>query len=172
MKINFYPEYDNPEFEKAAREYEEIWNREGEKITAVIEKISVLKFKEKIINSVVYRYISFSHPLSLQADVPSNLKAATLTHELCHRLLAGNEIWPRVKRGHPNHRLEQHKLLDLILYDILIDLFGKKKSDEEIRYEISLWNQEEISPYKIAWDWALAMTREERQKEFKKYLPK
>lgn len=172
MEINFYPDSDNKDFEKAAEEYEKIWKEQGEKITSTIEKISGLKFKEKIINAVVYKYVSFSHPLSLQADVPTNLKATTLIHELCHRLLAGNEIWPKVGRDHPDHRLEQHKLLNLILYGTLLELFGKDITNKEIAYEISLWNHKGISPYKIAWDWVLAMTKEERQKEFKKYLAK
>ncbi len=172
MKINFYPEYDNPEFEKAAKEYEKIWNEEGKRITSVIEIISNLKFKEKIINAVVYEYVSYSHPLSLQADVPTELKTTTLAHELCHRLLIGNGVKPKTNWDDSNHRLELHKLLDLILYDILVDVFGKGIADKEIEYEISLWTGKDISPYKIAWDWALSMTREERQKEFKKYLPK
>ena len=172
MKINFYPECDNPEFEKAAKEYQKIWEKDGTKITTTIERVSGLKFKEKVINAIVQKYVSYSSPLRLQANVPIKLKATTLTHELCHRALTGNDIKNKVLWNHPSYTLELHKVLDLILYDILIDLFGQETADEEIKYEVSLWDGKDISPYKIAWDWALQMSREKRQKEFKKYYPK
>ena len=44
MIIKFYPESDNPVFEKAAREYAKIWQKEGDKIVTAIEQISGLKF--------------------------------------------------------------------------------------------------------------------------------
>jgi hypothetical protein len=65
-----------------------------------------------------------------------------------------------------------HKHIDLILYDIWVDLYGEKFAKEEIDYEISLWNGKGISPYKTAWDWALKMIKQERRQEFQKYLPK
>lgn len=172
MKINFYPDHDNTELEEAAKEYGKIWEKEGDKIVHTIERVTGLKFKEKIINAVIYQYVSYSHPLSLQADVPSKFKASTLTHELCHRILSGNRVESTTQWDHPDYRLDVHKLLNLVLYDILTEIFGKNLTSEEIDYEISLWNGKGISPYKAAWDWALSMTKEQRQKKFKKYLPK
>ena len=170
MKINFYPESDNPDFEKAAKEYRLIWEKEGDRIRSAIEKISGLKFKEKIINAVTSDYISYSIPLKLQSDLSIENKGGTLVHELCHRLLVGNNVRFDFSYEDKNWNMEIHKQVDLILYDIFVELYGEKFAKKEIEYEISLWDMKGISPYKIAWDFALSMTKEKRQKEFKRYL--
>jgi hypothetical protein len=167
MQINFYPEYDNPEFEKAAKKYGKIWEEEGDKIIEVIEKISGLKFKEKIINAITYKYGSWAYPLSLQVDLPPKFKKCSIIHELCHRLVRGNNFETK------KYTIKNtHKQIDLILFDILSTLYGEEIAKEEIEFEISLWTGKGISPYKIAWDWALSMTKEERQKLWKKSLRK
>jgi hypothetical protein len=172
MIINFYPEYDNPKFEKAAKEYAKLWKEEGERITKTIEEVSGLKFKERIINAIVYDRISMSHPLQLQTGLSLKEKRGTIAHEICHRLLWSNKIkWEDIKGKH-GFRLLTHRPLDLILYDILVELYGEKVAKEEVKFEIELWDEKDVSPYKIAWDWALGMTKEERKKEFKKYLKK
>lgn len=170
MIINFYPEQNNPDFEKAAGEYAKIWKKEGNKIVSVIEKVSGLKFKEKAINALTYDEISYSVPLQLQSNISLVHKKGTLVHELCHRLIVGNDIRLDVGYEDKNWNLEVHKHVDLILYDILVELYGEGFAKKEIEYEISLWTGKDISPYKIAWEWATSMTKEDRQKEFKKYL--
>jgi hypothetical protein len=172
MQINFYPSYDNPQFEKAAKEYTKIWNEEGERITKSIEKISGLKFQEKIINAIIYGNISYSHPLQLESEISNEEKRGTIIHELCHRLLLANKIkWENIK-GKNGFYLLAHRPVDLILYDIWTQLYGEDFAKRHVKQEISLWNQKGISPYKTAWDWALGMTKAERQREFKKYLLK
>lgn len=171
MQINFYPEYDNPKFEKAAKEYARLWRKEGQKIIAVIEKISGLKFEEQIINAIIYDRISMSHPLQLQAGLSLEEKKGTITHELCHRLLWSNKIkWEKIE-GENGFYLLTHRPVDLILYDIWIELYGETFAKEEVKSEIKLWTEKGISPYKIAWDWALGMSKEQRHEEFQKYLP-
>jgi len=172
MQINFYPEEDNPEFEKAAEEYAKIWKEEGNKIVTAIEKVGELKFKEKIINAIIYNEISFSVPLKLQANNSMEHKKGTLTHELCHRLVVGNNITLKSGKTYNSWTMAVHKHIDLILYDIYVELYGETFAKKEIAYEISLWTGKGISPYKTAWDWALSMTKEERQKLWKKILSK
>lgn len=172
MQINFYPEYDNSDFEKAAKEYANIWSEEGQRITETIEKISGLKFREKTINAVIHNRISYSHPLQLQTGLSLEEKRGTITHELCHRLLLANEIkWEKIK-GKNGFYLLAHRPVDLILYDIWIKLYGKNFAKKHVKYEIALWDVKGISPYKIAWDWALGMTKDKRHQEFQKYLQK
>lgn len=170
MQINFYPESDNPKFEKAAKEYAKIWAEEGERIVKTIEKISGLKFKEKIINAIIYTEISYSVPLKLQSDISIGHKKGTLVHELCHRLVVGNNILVKTGKTYNSWTMAIHKHIDLILYDIFVELYGESFARKEIDYEISLWTGKEVSPYKTAWDWALGMTKEQREKEFKKYF--
>jgi hypothetical protein len=170
MQINFYPERDNPEFEKAAEEYEKIWEKEGNKIIKTIEKISGLKFKEKIINAIIYNKISYSVPLKLQADISIEHKKGTLAHELCHRIVVGNHIHVKTRKTYTGWNADIHKHIFLILHDILVELYGDNFAKEEVKFEISLWNGKGISPYKTAWDWVLSMTKEERQKLWKKSI--
>lgn len=173
MIINFYPEYDNPKFEKAAKEYAKIWNEEGNRIVKTIEEVSGLKFKEKIINAIVCKKISYSNPLRFQAALSLEQKKGTVVHELCHRLLNGNNINYEKLKGENAIFLIYHKPVDLILYDIWIELYGGNFAKKHIEHEIDLWRitgSKGISPYKTAWDWALKMTKEQRQKEFYKYF--
>jgi hypothetical protein len=172
MRINFYPEYDNPEFEKAAKEYAEIWKNEGDKITKTIEKVSGLRFKENLINAIIYKDISYSIPLKLQGNISAEHKKGALVHELCHRIVVGNNIHVKTGKTYIDWNIDIHKHIFLILHDIRVELYGENFEKKEVDFEISLWDGKGISPYKIAWDWALAMTREGRQKLWKKLLKK
>jgi hypothetical protein len=54
--------------------------------------------------------------------------------------------------------LDDHRLLDLFLYDVWTDLYGQAFADRMVSIE------RRIGPaYEAAWTWALAMTREQRQ---------
>ena len=85
-------------------------------------------------------------------------------------MLWGNKIkWEKIK-GKNGFYLLTHRPVDLILYDIWIELYSENFAKKEVAYEISLWSHGGVSPYKIAWDWALAMTKKQRHEEFQKYL--
>ena len=171
MQINFYPEQNNPKFEKAVEEYSELWQKEGKKITETIEKVSGLKFKEKVINALIYNEISYSLPLQLQAGLSIEHERGIITHELCHRLIVGNDAkFKKLPKDPFKWNIEVHKPVMLILYDVWTMLYGEDFAEKEVAYEISLWTHGEISPYKVVWDWALAMTKAERKKEFRKYF--
>jgi len=172
MIINFYPEQDNSKFEKAAKEYKRIWEKEGDAIAEAIEKVSGLKFREKIINAIIYMDVSYSIPLKLQADIPIEHKKGVLVHELCHRIVVGNNIAVKTEETRDARNRDIHKHIDLILYDVWVELYGENFAKNEIDFEINLWSGKGISPYKIAWDWALSMMKEERQKLWKKSLKK
>lgn len=172
MQINFYPSWDKPEYEIAAKEYSEIWAKQGKRIIETIEKISGLNFREKVINAVTFGGHSYSAPLQLQSKISVENKKGSLVHELCHRLLLGNNISIKLPKDRYKYFIEVHKPVMLILYDIWIELFGEDYAKKQIEYEISEWDEEGTSPYKIVWDWALKMTKEQRQKEFRKYFKK
>lgn len=170
MQINFYPEYDNPDFERAAKEYAAIWEKEGERIIAAIEKISGLKFKEKIINAITYGRLSQAFPLQLNSLSPIELRKGDLIHELCHRLLRKNNIkWEKIEEENASFFIS-HRPLDLILYDIWVELYGEEFPKKQIEFEINEWTGDGISPYEKMWDWALEMTKEQRHEKFQKYL--
>ncbi len=56
---------------------------------------------------------------------------------------------------------EVHKIIFLILYDILVDLYGKKIADANVQEE-STYSKE----YKLAWEWALSMPKKERKQKY------
>ncbi len=159
MKINFYPESDNPKFIAGAKEYQELWDSEGERIQEVMERLTSLRFKEKEINALVFEGISFSYPLRLRANHPSI--RGVLTHELLHRLLEGNGL----KTKDP---VEAHTWLDLKLYEIWVELYGEDFAKKSVELEYTYH-----SPiYKQCWEWALALTPEARTQQFKELIEK
>ena len=134
MKINFYPESDKPEFIIAATEYTSIWQSDGQKIVKSIEDATKLKFKTGAIYAVTFEGISYSVPMRLRSSYSHSHIVATVIHELLHRLLVDHDFW---LFDSSNHSEEVHKIIDLVLYDVWVDVLGKKIADESREKEIS-----------------------------------
>jgi hypothetical protein len=90
VKIEFSPE--SEKYNQATIEYRTLWNNEGKRMVEAMEKVSGVKFTENEVRAIVYEGISSSgmgnDPMKLRASYPSDVKKATLIHELGHRLLA------------------------------------------------------------------------------------
>lgn len=162
LKIFFHPDPVIPEIETSVREYQNIWSESGDAILEAIHKISGLEIKETEIHAIVRESMSQAYPLTLRASYKSNTKYATIIHELLHRLFNDSGIFV-LKNAPKDGGLLSHKVVNLVLYDIWIELKGKDFADEEMRVESS---RTEI--YEHAWSWALAMTIEERKAIFTK----
>jgi len=159
LQINFYPESNKEEFIKAAGEYKKIWEKDGRRIVKTIERYSSLAFKTKAINALTFEGISYSIPMQLRSSYNYNREKGAFIHELIHRLLVDNNfIFPK-----KNFTENLHKVIDLILYDIWVDLLGKNGAEDNKKVEISYGNP----AYKKAWEWALSFSKEERAKKFK-----
>ncbi len=165
MQINFYPESDKLEFIQAVSEYNEIWQRDGEKIVQTIEEISGLKFKTNIINAVVFDGVSYSIPLRLRFSYDYKHKEATLIHELCHRLTTDNYFYIF---DYTNLAEDSHKIIDLILYDVWIKLLGEETAVESRDKEIGYGDP----VYKNAWEWALSFSKKKRKEKFAEMIVK
>ena len=159
LSIHFYPDSDDEKFASAVREYVDIWQKDGERIVRAWEQRTGLKFAESSINSIVFNGISHSHPLSLRYDLSLEIKRTTLVHELGHRILFGR------RKQKPIDSLENHKHLYLVLYDVLIDLYGMDSADVAIEHDKAL---REIN--KEACDWALQFDERERQVQLQNIL--
>ena len=86
--------------------------------------------------------------MRLRAGYSPAYRRATFVHELGHLLALG---MPR------SAGIDDHRLLYLFLYDAWTDLYGRDFADRMVSIE------RRIGPaYESAWDWALAMTREQR----------
>ena len=165
IKIVFHPDSDQEDYSEIVGKYEQIWKDDGKRIINTIEKYSGLKFKEKTINAVAYfgSLSSRSRPLSLRANLPPEIRLGTLVHELCHRILAGNKV--KIKfNDHENASFEVHKVLNLILYDIWTELYGKKFANKVKEWE----SNSRSGVYKKAWEWALSFDKTTRALKFKK----
>jgi hypothetical protein len=149
--VSFVPV--KPQFARASDEYRGLWEADGARITAVMERVTGLTFPAAPIDAIV----SEGRPMTsydgrtirLRASYSADYKKATLVHELGHRLALA---FP--SRG----GLDDHRLLYLFLYDVWTDLYGRDFADRMVAIE------RRIGPaYDSAWSWALAMTREQRQ---------
>jgi hypothetical protein len=117
VSIRFAPEAER--FVEAAREYQALWEAEGDRIIEVLESVSDLKFPEREIQVVVYEGISRSglagSPMRMRASYPAGTKKATLIHELGHRHIAQLKRRPQ--------ELDEHRVLFLFLYDVWEHLY-------------------------------------------------
>lgn len=159
LKINFYPECDIPRFIEGVEEYKKIWQVDGEKITNTIESMSGFKFRAEEYNAIILdNKPSASYPLILLSSYPFEKKQSTMVHELAHKVLPRNDIMKQSE-------LENHKVLNLILYEIWTELYGIEFSNNAVKGEAT-WSD----TYKDAWNWAMSLSKEEREEEYKKYL--
>lgn len=143
----------SPEYAKAADEYRGLWQAEGPRIAAAMEAATGLAFPAEAVDAIVSEgrpMASFDgRTIRLRASYSPAYKKATLAHEIGHRLTFA---MPRTAE------LDDHRLLYLFLYDVWADLYGREFADRMVSIE------RRIGPaYEAAWDWALAMTREERR---------
>lgn len=163
MKISFKSDVNDPALNESRDDYERYWERDGVRTIAVMEKVSGLRFKAKHLKATIIRgTVSHSEPLQLVSQHP-RLLGRTLTHELGHILLDDNKIEVVVPKD-GNLSFGNHKLLDLILFDIWVELEGKEIALRRLEFEKRV-NREY---YSRAWDWALSMGKDERQKLFSK----
>lgn len=154
LKLKFKPE--SEEFQKATEEYENIWNRDGEKILNAFEVVSGLSFQQKEIEVVVYEGVSLSgsliEPMRLRASLDIENKKGTLIHELGHRLIA--PLHNRLKE------LDEHQTLNLYLYDVWEYLYGKEFADYMVQIESKRKGRYD---YEGTWKWTLSTSKEERK---------
>jgi hypothetical protein len=139
----------------AAAEYRRIWCTEGTRIVAALERAAGVAFPA----TPIQVFVAGGPPMTayngrtiwLKASYPTYYKQATLVHELGHRL--------SFTLSRPAG-LDDHRLLDLFLYDVWTDLYGQAFADRMVAIERRIPGPFD---YGAAWDWALAMTREQRQ---------
>jgi hypothetical protein len=154
VRITFAAQGDS--FVSAAREYEQLWARQGPKIVHAMEEVSGLAFvnatfADTAITAIILEAPSNSgfreSPMRLRASYPLDTKRATLIHELGHRLQSG--LFRREE--------EEHGPLFLWLYDVWVRLYGRDFADRQVAVE-----KRRGGPYPAAWDAALALSPAQR----------
>ena len=152
---------DSEDHAAAAREYETIWQAEGERIVAEMERRTGLAFRESVIQVVVREEPSYSgwgdKPMVLRASHPASTKRATLIHELGHRL-HGQFFGARD---------EDHHHLFLYLYDVWVALYGEEFARAEVAVES---RRRGYFDYEGAWQQALALSESERAAKWRAFV--
>jgi len=143
-----------PRFDDAAGAYKSLWCAEGARIIAALERVTGHAYPAAPIEV----FIAGRTPITaydgrsiwLKASYPEEYKRATMVHELGHRL-AFTMRRPAA--------LDDHRLLNLFLFDVWSDLYGERFAERMVAIERRIPGGYD---YGAAWDWALAMSREQR----------
>src|SRR5262245_29663665 len=169
ITLTFASQNKNQAFDAATDEYRGIWAAEGGRIIEAMERISTLKFPEKRVPVEIYEGTSFAGlrmnrdgipvgtngPVRMRASYPADVKKGTLIHELGHRMNVQLRKRPK--------DIDDHRLLFLYLYDLYEDLYGREYADAQVAFGRTLKG---LYDYDAAWNWALAMSRQERLSKF------
>lgn len=159
LNINFHPECDIPRFIEGTEEYKSVWKEDGERITKAIERISGRFFRAESYNAIILdNKPSASYPLILLSSYSLDTKKATLIHELTHKVLPRND---EMKAS----EIENHKVLNLILYEIWVDVYGENFAKNAVENERG-WGD----TYVKAWDYISTLTKEQRQERYKEFI--
>ena len=146
-------------FAEAAEAYRQAWVAEGSAIIESMARVSGLTFLETHVNAVVFEGVSRSGigdtAMYLRASYSADVKKATLVHEHGHRLIAQLRTRPA--------DLDEHRVLDLFLYDVWESLWGRDFANRQVTFESGLRG---LYDYEAAWTWALSLSKEERASRF------
>jgi hypothetical protein len=146
-------------FAEAAEEYRRIWVAEGSTIVDAMERETGLTFPVSHVDAVIFEGTSHSGmgtgPMYLRASYSADVKKGTLVHENGHRLIAQLKTRPA--------DLDEHRVLDLFLYDVWESLWGKDFADQEVTFESGLKG---LYDYEGTWKWALSLSKAERASRF------
>ena len=164
VTLSFSPEAEK--YAEATKQYQSIWQSEGEKIIKAMEEVSGLRFQPMDIRAIVYEGASFSGfkdtPMKLRASYPSmDIKREALVHELGHRLNESIKVRPK--------DVDDHRVLFLYLYDVWVKLYGKKFADDMVEIEKG---RKGLYDYESAWNWALSLSAQERASKLKEIVEK
>jgi hypothetical protein len=153
IQLSFKPV--SEEFKLATEDYQNIWNKEGEIIIKTFEEVTGLSFKQKSIDVIVYEGPSFSGklntPMKLRASYSTDLKRGTIVHELGHRLIV--PLHNRIEG------IDEHRTLNLFLYDVWVKLYGEEFANEMVSAESKRTG---LYDYKTAWKWFGVLSKSEK----------
>lgn len=84
-------------------------------------------------------------------------KLGTILHELSHRIVMEHSLYEKAKNIYALNDI--HELIDLFLYDIIVELYGEEAANLRVEYESNF----EDAIYKNSWHKALSFDFKERQ---------
>lgn len=148
-----------PRFESAADRYRTLWDEEGDRIVAALERTAGIAFPtapiEVIVNGRSTMTALDGRTIRFRAGYSRAFAKGTMVHEMGHRLALGLTRTAEI---------DDHRVLYLFLYDAWTDLYGRDFADRMVALERRFANGYD---YDGAWRWALAMNRTQRQSRLK-----
>lgn len=168
MELNIYT--DNAKYNMHTEEYKIIWEKEGNRICKAFEKLVTLPFKETLINVLINEGKNNSNSSGESIEdimhfrYNNRCKIGTFLHELSHRIIMEYNLLEKAKKIY--NIKDIHEVVDLFLYDVVEELYGKDAANLRVEYESNF--EEKI--YKISWINALVLTFEERQKKLQEII--
>jgi hypothetical protein len=144
-------------------EYLSIWRCYGEKIIKTFYKITNLPFIEDKIIGIVGEGDAnkdnnagknINKPMLFRYNIRNKL--GTILHELSHRLIMEHAIFEKSKKKF--NFTDEHQIIDLFLFDVMEDMFGKKAALFRVEYEKGFFDPK----YSRCWNEAINLTKKER----------
>jgi hypothetical protein len=158
-KVNMTFTAQDQSFTEATETYRRLWVDEGTRIVEAMERGTGLTLLETTVKAVIFEGPSRSGlgdvPMYLRASYTADMKKATLVHEHGHRLIAQLRTRPA--------DLDEHRVLNLFLYDVWESLWGKGFADAQVRIESGRTG---LYDYDSAWKWALSISKDQRASRF------
>lgn len=143
------------------RTYRAIWEEDGERIIAALERHTCMPFAEPYVSATVAEAVSNSggpeHAMRLRASYRREVKRSTLVHELGHR-----HLWQLEERLDD---VDTHMTLYLVLDRVWTDVWGEEFAEARMRGETE-WDEE----YEAAWTWAQSLSSDERSRLWNQLL--
>lgn len=161
---------DDDKYNMHCDEYKILWSIEGKRIQDAFKKILSLPFKESRISLLINAGANFSNDSGESEESIMNFrynnrcKLGTFLHELSHRIVMEYSLFEKAKNIYNFNDI--HELIDLFLYDIIVELYGKEAADLRVEYES---NFEDLI-YKKSWNKILSFSYEERQLMLRKIV--
>lgn len=129
------------------------WNKVERKVFNAVATVSGLRWRKPYIDCYITQIgRPFSMPLTISMKSKPNPKdqIEVLIHELIHNVLAQNSEKVKIKKykkyGKLTERTKIHILVHAILKEVLVELFGEKKTKAIIRH------YDKWPDYKKAWE--------------------
>jgi len=158
---------DNKKYNMHCEEYKIIWEHEGERIQKSFKKILKLPFTEEEIKLLINAGKDNSNSSGNSTKEPMNFrynnrcKIGTYLHELSHRIVTEYSLLDIAQKKYNIDDI--HQLIDLFLYDVIEDLYGKESAELRVEYESNF----DDDVYSKSWEYALAFNFDERQEMLK-----
>ena len=73
VAVEFEPESATEAFIKASAEYDAIWQTDGTRMIAAMERVTGINFEERHINAIVYEGVSFSGGGNRPHELPATV---------------------------------------------------------------------------------------------------